>query len=200
MPAPATTSERRRRLPRASACLGLLLAWLAATWGAGQAHPPPAGPALRQAIAFHLVRPEGAGFVRERWTREPDIVALYFGAGWCGPCHAFVPVLRRTRDALREAGADTEVVYVSLDATASDMRHYMRRQEMPWPAIDHRRLRHLPAIQALAGPAPPNLVLVDREGKVLAGGWEGHRFRGLQPVLDAWGRALTGPPQAPGGR
>ena len=49
------------------------------------------------------VRPEGAGFVRERWTREPDIVALYFGAGWCGPCHAFVPVLRRTRDALREA-------------------------------------------------------------------------------------------------
>jgi len=143
-------------------------------------------PGLRDSIVRHLVRPEGARFVLFRWERQPDIVALYFGADWCGPCHAFVPTLREVRDALRAAGADTEVVYVSLDSSEADMRRYMRLQDMPWPAIDHRRLRSLPAIRSLGGMAPPNLVLIDRDGRVLTSGWDGRRYTGLQPVLDTW--------------
>ena len=143
-------------------------------------------PSLRPAIAEALVRPDGARFVPDRWTHEPEIVALYFGADWCAPCHAFVPTLREVRDTLRAAGADTEVVYVSLDARESDMRRYMRLQAMPWPAIDHRRLRALPAIRALGGVAPPNLVLVDRDGRVLASAWRGRQRMGLQAVLQQW--------------
>lgn len=151
---------------------------------------------LRTAISEHLVHPDGARFIAYRWEREPEIVALYFGANWCGPCHAFVPTLREVRDALRNAGADTEVVYVSLDESEADMRRYMRRQAMPWPAIDHRRLRGLPVIRALGGPAPPNLVLVDSEGRVLATGWDGRHYRGLQPVLEAWMQAAATPASA----
>lgn len=151
---------------------------------AGEYAPP--DPSLRPGIAEALVRPDGARFVPDRWTHEPEIVALYFGADWCAPCHAFVPTLREVRDTLRAAGADTEVVYVSLDARESDMRRYMRLQAMPWPAIDHRRLRALPAIRALGGIAPPNLVLVDRDGRVLASAWRGRQRMGLQAVLQHW--------------
>ena len=151
-----------------------------------QASGPPAHPELRADIATHLVRPEGAAFSAYAWDREPDIVALYFGADWCGPCHAFIPTLREVRNALQDAGASTEVVYVSLDSRESDMRRYMRRQAMPWPAIDHRRLRGLAAIRALGGTAPPNLVLVDRQGRVLASAWDGRRYSGLQQVLQHW--------------
>lgn len=165
---------------------------------ADTASPP--DPALRAAIADALVRRDGIGFATSRWSHEPAVVALYFGADWCLPCHAFVPTLREVRDALQAAGADTEVVYVGLDETPSDMARYMRRQKMPWPAVDHRRLRTLPEIRALAGAAPPNLVLVDGDGRILADAWDGRRRVGLAPVLRAWLQAFAAEriPVAPG--
>jgi thiol-disulfide isomerase/thioredoxin len=144
------------------------------------------GSALRNSIANALVVPTEARFEAYRWPREPRFLALYFGAEWCAPCHAFLPDLKQVHAALRVAGADTEVVYVSLDSSEAEMRRYMRRQSMPWPAIDYRRLRALPAIRALGGPAPPNLVLLDRDGSVLASAWQGRRYLGLQSVLEAW--------------
>ncbi|MGH8032389.1 MAG: thioredoxin-like domain-containing protein [Luteimonas sp.] len=133
-----------------------------------------------------LVIPTEQRFVAYRWPRQPAIVALYYGADWCAPCHAFVPELKRVHAALRRAGADTEVVYVSLDSSERDMRRYMRRQQMPWPAIDYRRLPALPTLRALGGPAPPNLVLIDHDGRVLASGWRGRHYDGLAPVLKTW--------------
>jgi len=141
---------------------------------------------LYSTIATSLVRPDGARLVPYQWPQEPDIIALYFGADWCSPCHAFTPQLREVYKSLQSAGANTEVVYVSLDTTEADMRRYMRQSFMPWPAIPPRRLRSLPALNALAGPAPPNLVLIDRSGHVLASGWDGRRWLGLQQVLHTW--------------
>jgi len=146
---------------------------------------------LRTTIAHALVRPEGARLTPYQWEVEPDIIALYFGADWCPPCHAFTPELREVYETLKGNGANTEVVYLSLDTTESDMRRYMRQSAMPWPAIPPRRLRTLPALNALAGPAPPNLVLIDRAGNILANGWEGRRYLGLQSVLQVWMQQFT---------
>ncbi|CAD0355637.1 thioredoxin-like domain-containing protein [Xanthomonas hortorum] len=148
------------------------------------------GPRLRREIAETLVVADADRMRPFRWTREPAVIALYFGADWCGPCHAFVPDLVRIRAALREAGADTEVVYVSQDHSETQMRRYMRQQQMPWPAIDYRRIDALPALRRLAGTAPPNLVLLDRAGNVLASGWEGRHYIGLTPVLRTWSEHL----------
>lgn len=144
------------------------------------------GAQLRRDIAASLVTAEATQTRAFRWQREPEIIALYFGADWCAPCHAFVPTLRQVRDALRAAGADTEVVYVSQDESESQMRRYMRAQQMPWPAIDYRRIQRLPALQRLAGEAPPNLVLIDRDGAVLASAWQGLHYRGPAAVLREW--------------
>jgi len=141
---------------------------------------------LYSTLSTNLFRPDGTRLIPYTWEQEPDIIALYFGADWCAPCHAFTPQLREVYTALRNTGANTEVVYVSLDTTESDMRRYMRQSAMPWPAIPPRRLRTLPAIHALAGTAPPNLVLIDRAGNILASGWKGRRYLGLQSVLQVW--------------
>ncbi|MCD9031872.1 redoxin domain-containing protein [Luteimonas sp. Y-2-2-4F] len=178
---PACASRSSARLALAAA-----LAWATAAAPARANDPAPAPPGLREAVAGALVRPQGPRFAAYRWPREPEIVALYYGADWCAPCHAFVPELRAVHDALRAAGADTEVVYVSLDASEREMHRYMARQAMPWPAIDHRRVERMPGLRALGGMAPPNLVLLDRDGTVLASGWAGRRYEGLAPVLRAW--------------
>ncbi|KAG1401467.1 hypothetical protein G6F59_013036 [Rhizopus arrhizus] len=72
----------------------------------------------------------------------------------------------------------------------------MRAQAMPWPVLDPRRARRMPALQALAGLAPPNLVLIDADGKVLANGWQGRRYEGLQPVLKQWTKQACAQQQA----
>lgn len=168
---------------------------IVATVAAGEARAQESS--LRASITNSLVVPTEERFEAFRWEREPRFLALYFGAEWCPPCHAFLPDLKRFHAALREAGADTEVVYVSLDSSQAEMRRYMRRHSMPWPAIDYRRLKTLSAIRALAGLAPPNLVLLDRDGSVLANGWRGRRYQGLQPVLTAWLAAVSQePPQS----
>jgi len=147
---------------------------------------------LHSIITNALVRPDGTRLTPYQWSREPDIIALYFGAHWCGPCRTFTPQLREVHQALRASGAGTDVVYVSLDTSESDMRHYMQRADMPWPAIPPHRLRTLPAIGALSGPAPPNLVLIDHNGQVLASAWDGRRYTGLHSVLQVWMQALDG--------
>jgi len=137
-------------------------------------------------ISSTLLCLEGTQLHRCTWENEPEIIALYFGAEWCAPCHAFTPTLKDIRQHLLDAGARTEVVYVSQDSSEAMMRRYMRHAAMPWPGITPGRLRTLPNVQALAGPAPPNLVLIDREGNVLASAWEGRRYLGLQVVLHYW--------------
>lgn len=141
---------------------------------------------LRGNIAAALVVPDGGRMRHYRWNHEPEVIALYFGADWCGPCHAFVPTLVQVRDALRAAGADTEVVYVSLDGTEAQMRRYMQAQAMPWPAVDYRRIDRIPGLRGLSGLGPPNLVLLDRQGRILGNGWQGRRHVGLQPVMRQW--------------
>lgn len=169
-------------MPSSASAAGVLLGLVLAGPLAAQDHT------LRDSIAQALTVPTEQRMEAHRWPQEPAIVALYYGADWCAPCHAFVPELKRVYSALRAAGADTEVVYVSLDESEADMRRTMRRQQMPWPAIDYRRLSTLPKVRALGGLAPPNLVLIDRSGNILASAWDGRRYRGLQPVLQAWVR------------
>ena len=57
-------------------------------------------------------------------------------------------------------------------------------------------LARMPALQALAGLAPPNLVLINADGQVLANGWQGRRYEGLQPVLKEWTKRACAQEQA----
>ena len=167
--------------------------------GAGEITP---APGLRAELATALVRVADGRFRSYRWEREPEVVAVYFGAGWCAPCHAFVPRLRTVYQELRRLGVDTEVVFVSLDRSERAMLRYMEAQEMPWPAVDRRRLASLPHLRRLAGEASPNLVLVARDGRVLAGSWRDGEYEGTEAVLDRWiqqGRAGDPPPGAAAG-
>jgi thiol-disulfide isomerase/thioredoxin len=150
--------------------------------------PAPAqqGPQLRQQIAATLVRP-GPGYMQAfHWQHVPDIIVLYFGADWCSACHRLTPELLRVRNALRAAGADTEVVFVSQDHSEAQLRRYMHAQAMPWPALDYHRIEHIQALRRLAGMAPPNLVLLGGNGQVLANGWDGRRYRGTAAVMHCW--------------
>lgn len=166
-----TGSRRQRCLPMALLLLLLPGAVQAGDW---------------DAIAQSLVLPTERHFSAYRWSRPPDVIAVYFGAAWCSYCHAFLPHLLHAHARLKASGANTEVVFFSLDQSQRDMHRYMRNEQMPWPAIDYRRRPSLPALQALGGPAPPGLVILSRDGQVLANAWQSRHYPGPYAALDAW--------------
>lgn len=127
---------------------------------------PVAAENLHAQVSGSLMRPEARSLRPMQWSPPPRLIALYFGADWCAPCHAFVPTLRSVRDALREAGADTEVVYVSQDESEAALRRYMRRHAVAGTGPAQGR-----AHAGAAGPGRPRATQsgADRRGRSRAG-------------------------------
>ncbi|KAK0406096.1 hypothetical protein QR680_018369 [Steinernema hermaphroditum] len=64
------------------------------------------------------------------------IVALYFSAHWCAPCKMFTPKLKEFYDALKAAGKNFEVVFVSFDRNAKDLEKYYNELHGDWPYVE----------------------------------------------------------------
>ncbi|WP_176473095.1 thioredoxin-like domain-containing protein [Sphingomonas lenta] len=143
-------------MPRSSALLAIPLALA----GPARAEPVPGDRFVR----LERGRPRTAAL-------PPDtrVVALYYGASWCGPCRAFAPELVAAYPALR--ARRVEVVFVSDDATCRAALDYARASRMPWlllPCDDGHRTR----LRRLGAAALPGLLALDRDGRVLTSSWD----------------------------
>jgi thiol-disulfide isomerase/thioredoxin len=68
------------------------------------------------------------------------VVALYFTASWCGPCHRFTPMLVELHAAARARGAPFEVLLVGWDEDPEARRAYARSHRMEWLACGSAEL------------------------------------------------------------
>lgn len=150
----------------------------------------PAAAATERALGERFVRLDRG---RARPAPLPPgtrVVALYYGAGWCGPCRAFVPELIAAYPGLR--ARRVEVVFVSDDVTCRAALDYARAGRMPWlmlPCDEPRRA----ALRKLGGASLPGLVTLDRDGRVLATSWDA---RGASSPRRSLRLLLDGAPQA----
>lgn len=116
-------------------------------------------------------------------------IALYYSASWCGPCRQFTPELVKAYRELKAKYPDFEVVFVSSDNSAGEMADYMKKDGMPWLAVDYAQRNG--KIMSYAGPGIPCLVLVDEKGKVLSDSFEGGNYVGPMKVLNDTRRLLA---------
>jgi thiol-disulfide isomerase/thioredoxin len=94
--------------------------------------------------------------------------AFYFGAGWCPPCQAFSPnLVAYLNDALPKH-PELAAVLMSNDHSTPDMLAYMKQEKMPFPAVPPDALNNSPILSSYAGKIIPDMVIVDRFGKILA--------------------------------
>jgi nucleoredoxin len=183
---------------------------LHARTGAGKAPPPPparaeapaattaaqparaaSGPArMQRLLTGRLVRLDGGSLkpVDDASLAGVKYYALYFSASWCGPCRQFTPQLVKAYRQLKERHPEFELVFVSADRSAGDMRDYMRGDKMPWPAVKFdARTQEL---VDYSGPGIPCLVLVNEHGRVLSDSYVGDNYVGPGKVLQDTQRIL----------
>ena len=133
-----------------------------------------------------LVRLQGNGLQAHEAARLNGVkfYALYYSASWCGPCRQFTPRLVDAYKNLRTEYPEFEVVFVSADNSAGDMKDYMKGDHMAWPALRYDAIRTSGDVMQYCGDGIPCLVLVDDKGKVLSDTNRGGDYVGPQVVLD----------------
>ncbi|MDR0534999.1 MAG: redoxin family protein [Puniceicoccales bacterium] len=105
---------------------------------------------------------------------------LYFSAHWCPPCRQFTPKLVDFYNKNAKNG-DFDLIFVSADRSIEEMADYMSSTKMPWFAIPPKS----DIVKALGEKFKveyiPHLVLLGKDGEVLAKG----KDEALQKYLES---------------
>jgi nucleoredoxin len=123
---------------------------------------------MRGLLAEKLVRLDGDSLkpAAPGTLENAKVIALYYSAGWCGPCRKFTPTLIAAYERLKEQYPQQfELIFVSADRDAFNMHEHMRMHRMPWPAVRFEQID--PAIRQFGGSSIPWLVAVAATGEPL---------------------------------
>jgi thiol-disulfide isomerase/thioredoxin len=140
-----------------------------------------------------LVDENGKPYHDERLP-EKKIFVFYFGASWCPPCRAFSPDFVKYLNDAMPKHPELAVVLMSNDQQPDKMLEYMKEEKMPFPAVPLRDLNQNSLLLSYAAQVIPELVIVDRFGKVLASNDDHHGGR-VDPkdTLATLGKLLAAP-------
>ncbi len=132
-----------------------------------------------------------------------DVIALYFSAGFSPYCREFTPALVDFYEDHRRHHENFEVILLNSDPSLENMIDYMEDFDMPWPAVRYSVARNLPnALTRLRGSGIPNLVLVGRDGEVIADAFQNGEYVGPGVVLETFRtlleHGLPAPPEEMG--
>ena len=103
-------------------------------------------------------------------TLEGKIVLVDFWATWCGPCLEELPNVRLNYEKYHDQGF--EVVGVTLDDDLELVANFVEEHKIPWPSLtgegETKRGFHQPMAEYYGVYAIPQVILLDRSGKVIA--------------------------------
>lgn len=136
---------------------------------------------------FRLKHGERAPF---QLRPETTHIAYYYSASWCPPCRKSTPAL--VEEYQRMLSMDTmpvEIVLVCDDRTEAAMTGYIKKYDMPWPAIEWGSRA---STASYAAQSIPCLTLVERtSGKIISQG-VGVSGEGSVETVVAEMRQITG--------
>ncbi|MEM0966135.1 MAG: thioredoxin-like domain-containing protein [Verrucomicrobiota bacterium] len=131
----------------------------------------------------HLVEFNGRRLDDWESNIQPEYYAIYYSAGWCGPCLQFTPNLVDFYDRYHDRYENFEVIFVSSDRSEDEMEAYMEKADMPWPALEFSKKSRVRELTRYSERGIPNLVVVDRDGEVLSTSYVNGSYVGPSKVL-----------------
>jgi len=157
---------------------------------------PPTPPTLRELLPDSFIGREGGAEA----VKTDDLFArgaylgLYFSAHWCGPCRGFTPTLTTAYKAVKAAGIDHTIGFVSSDKDQASFDEYYG--DMPWNALeysDRKRKENLSAHFSVQGiptfvmlklePDGSVAIINDDAGGEVRGDAAGEKFPWMPPLV-----------------
>lgn len=100
------------------------------------------------------------------------VLGLYFSAHWCGPCRNFTPLLAKKYHALKDAGKNIEIVFVSSDRDEDAFNEYF--SEMPWLALPYDKRKEKSELSDMFDVnGIPTFVIIGENGQTITTGGRG---------------------------
>lgn len=115
---------------------------------------------------------------------QAKYIALFYSAGWCGPCHQFTPDLVDFYKEMKPKHPEFEIVFMSRDTGQNAIEKYMSEMGMPWPAVRYSGAKSDRALTKYAGRGIPDLVLLNEKGEVLSDSYAGKGYLGPHKVMN----------------
>jgi len=116
-------------------------------------------PTVWEALGDEFMKGDGDTVELSDLRGEGKVIGLYFSAHWCPPCKAFTPELIKTYNAIKAAGKQFEIVFVSSDRDMGQFSEYFGT--MPWCAIPPGDARKNKLSQRYEVEGIPTFVLID---------------------------------------
>ena len=70
-----------------------------------------------------------------------------------------------------------EIVSINVDDDRHDLEEFLKENPVPWITLYDGPWRESPNATYYGVPGLPDMILVDKDGKVLTNGWEGKEWR-----------------------
>ncbi|CAG0888010.1 unnamed protein product [Cyprideis torosa] len=126
-----------------------------------------------------LVKKDGTCISSSEALDKKKLVGFYFSAHWCPPCRQFTPVLAQFYEVpfITEVHSEDEdcleIIFVSSDRSAGDMKSYMDESHGDWLAIPHGDGAVGKLMKGFEVRGIPKLVIVVKDKVVTLEGREG---------------------------